>query len=331
MHNILQKVNNGDTLSFEEVKNLFNSILSGEVSEAAVGSALIAMKLRGETAEEIAAAATILNENKVSFPHTSKETIDTCGTGGDGKSTLNVSTAVSLVLSAMGINVLKHGNIAQSGKVGSADILEEVGIPTKLDEKNSLTYFRKNNFIFLFAPAYHPALKNVGKIRKELRVPTIFNYLGPMLNPGNPDYQSIGINRADKLDLYADALNLQGRSNVTVYSSSDGFDEISSSGKTFVRHIKDGKINKFDIEPAEFFEPFKMPVIQKKDDAKKFFLEALEGKNEQLTNLVAINTAVSLYTMNRYCLKDGFDISKNALINGDVTSKLQNLTIEKAV
>jgi len=331
MHSIVQKVNNGKILNFDEVKTLFNGILTGEISEAGIGSALIAMKLRGETAEEVAAAATVLNEHKLKFQHSAKGTIDTCGTGGDGKSTLNVSTAVSLVLAAMGIKVLKHGNMAQSGKVGSADILDELGIPTKLDEANSHTYFNNNNFIFLFAPHYHPALKNVAKVRKDLRVATIFNYLGPMLNPGSPDYQTIGINRADKLDLYAEALKIQSRDNIIVYSSKDGYDEISSSDITYVRHVKEGRIEKFEIAPSDFFEKFPMPVVNSKEDAKKLFLEAIEGKNEQLTDLIALNTAVSLYTMNLYSLKEGFYTARNVIKEGSVSDKLNKMIMEKAV
>lgn len=331
MHSIVQKVNNGKILDFDEVKTLFNGILTGEISEAGIGSALIAMKIRGETAEEVAAAATVLNEHKIKFLHSAEKTIDTCGTGGDGKSTLNVSTAVSLVLASMGIKVLKHGNMAQSGKVGSADILEEMGIPTKLDEKNSRSFFDKNNFIFLFAPNYHPALKNVAKIRKDLRVATIFNYLGPMLNPGNPDYQAIGINRADKLDLYSEAMKIQGRNNIMVYSSNDGYDEISSTDITQVRHIKNNKIHSFEIDPAKFFQPFPMPVIESKEDAKKTFLAAISGENDNLTNIVALNTAASLYTMGMYPLKEGFEKAKDFIKNGLVISKLENLTIQKAV
>lgn len=331
MHNIVQKVNNGNTLSFDEVKKLFDAILKGDISEAGIGSCLVAMKLRGETAEEVAAAATVLNEYKVRFSHGGNNTIDTCGTGGDGKSTLNVSTAVSLVLSAMGIEVLKHGNIAQSGKVGSADILDELGIPTKLDVKNALSYFNKHNFIFLFAPHYHPALKNVAKIRKDLRVATIFNFLGPMLNPGNPDYQTIGINRVDKLDLYSEAMQIQGRDNIMIYSSADGYDEVSSADITHIRHLKKGIIEKFEINPADFFTPFPMPVVRSREEASKIFMDAISGKDDNLSKLVAINAAACLYTMGISTLKDGFSEAMDVIKQGTVCEKIEKLVMQEAV
>ncbi len=331
MDNIVQKINNGNILSFDEVKKLFYAILKGEVSEAVMGSCLVAMKLRGETAEEIAAAATVLNEYKVTFPHKGSNTIDTCGTGGDGKSTLNVSTAVSLVLSAMGINVLKHGNVALSGKVGSADILEALGIPTKLDVGSSLSYFNEHDFIFLFAPHYHPAMKNVAKVRKDLKVSTIFNFLGPMINPGNPDYQAIGINRVDKLDIYAEAMLIQGRDNVMIYSSSDGYDEISSAAITHVKHLKNGRIETFEIDPADFFTPFPMPVVHSRDEATKIFIDAISGKDDNLAKLVAINTAACLYTMGACTLKEGFLKALNVINEGAVSAKIEELVMQEAV
>ncbi|MEF3255458.1 MAG: anthranilate phosphoribosyltransferase, partial [Deferribacterales bacterium] len=191
MHELVKKVNNGGFLTLEESKMVFSGIIKGELSEAQIASILISMKHRTESSYEIAGAVMALMEEMIPFNKKKNGVIDTCGTGGDGKSTVNISTAVSINLASMGYPVIKHGNVAQSGKVGSADILSLLKIPCKLEKYEAENFFDKHNFVFLFAPFYHPALKNVAKIRKELMTPTIFNFIGPLANPAKPDYQII--------------------------------------------------------------------------------------------------------------------------------------------
>lgn len=336
---IIQKVNSGRTLNIEEMELLMTQMMSGKLSDAQIASSLIAMKLRGETVYEVATAAKVLNANKVVFKHDKKPVVDTCGTGGDGKSTLNISTAVSIILAAMNIDVVKHGNVALSGKVGSANILDSCGVPLTLEPEQAAIYFDTNNFIFLFAQAFHPTMKHVGPIRKELKVPTLFNFLGPLLSPANPDYQMIGFSNRDRLAFYADVIAALGRQNVAVYTSDDGYDEISASAPTtlyLVRcdHTEDlnitGEENGIQtavIDPADFFEPFEMPVVTDADDAKAKFMAGISGENPQYANLLAINTALMLTLMGKGNMKANFDSVLNTIKSGTVIKKLESLRL----
>ncbi|UOD35209.1 anthranilate phosphoribosyltransferase [Deferribacteraceae bacterium V6Fe1] len=325
METLVKKVNSDERLSFAEYVDFFDSMVNGNLTEAQIGSALIALRLKGESEEEISAAATVLNRYKIKLDVDLKNKVDTCGTGGDGKSTINVSTIVSIVLGSFGFNVVKHGNVAQSGKVGSADILEMMGVPVKLTKEEAEKFLLKHNFVFLFAPNYHPILKSVGKIRRELKVPTIFNYLGPMLNPADPEYQLIGINSVAKLDVYAKALVRLNRNNILVVSSKDGYDEISSCDITFARKVTGGKIEKLEINPKDFFKPFDMPRVENSDEATELFKRAIEGGDEDLNNLIAINTAYAFQLIENEDLNDIFERIKNKLKNGEVRKYFESL------
>jgi anthranilate phosphoribosyltransferase len=339
LENIIKKVNEGNILNSSEMEILMENMLQGKLTDSQIGACLIGLKVRGETVEEVATAARVLNRNKITFqPKSEQPIVDTCGTGGDGKSTINISTAVSVILSAMDTKVVKHGNVAQSGKVGSANILEEFGVPLNFEEKEAEEYFNDNNFIFLFAPAFHPTLKHVGKVRKELKVPTLFNYLGPLLNPADPDYQVIGFNNLDRLEFYAKViLNLE-RKNVAVYTSKDGYDEISSNAPTDVYlintdadfhefspvEIKKG-LKKFTIEPKKFFDSFEMPIVKSSDDAKEKFSSALKGSNRNYSNLLAINAALILTLMNKKPMQDNFKDALETILSQKAYSKLNSL------
>ncbi|MBZ4672909.1 MAG: trpD [Deferribacteraceae bacterium] len=325
METLVKKINSEERLAFDEYVKFFDSMVNGGLTDAQIGSALVALRIKGETEEEISAAATVLNRYKIKLDVKPKNKIDTCGTGGDGKSTINVSTIVSIVLGSFGFNVVKHGNVAQSGKVGSADILEIMGVPVKLTKEDAEKFLLKHNFVFLFAPNYHPILKSVGKIRRELKVPTIFNYLGPMLNPADPEYQLIGINSASKLDVYSKALVKMNKTNVLVVSSKDGYDEISSNDITFARKITGKGIEELVINPQDFFSPFEMPRVESNDEAKELFKRAIEGADEKLNNLIAINTAYAFQLIENDDLKTIFEKVVNKLKSGEVKKYFESI------
>ncbi|WP_265823628.1 anthranilate phosphoribosyltransferase [Geovibrio ferrireducens] len=323
---LVQKTAMGHELSFEEASELFDAIMAGELTEAEIAAVLVAMRLRGETPDEIAGAANAMNKKKIRLDKGDRIVIDTCGTGGDGKSTINVSTAVSLVLAAAGVNIVKHGNVAQSGKVGSADILRHLGVPIEFDEGKDSEYFEKHGYVFLFAPKFHPAMKYAGPVRRAIKVPTVFNFLGPLSNPCDPDYQLIGISNIDKLEKLAKAMEKLGRTGVILYSSEDGYDEVSSSAPTLCYRITSGGVEKFSVNPADFFTPFEMPVVTDGEDAKSKFLRAIAGEDEQLTDLIALNTALAFY-VSGICadMKDGFEKAKSVIKSGKVVEKLESL------
>lgn len=328
MQKTVKALHSAEKLSYEQMIAFFDDMVNEKLTPAQIGGTLIAMKLRGETADDIAAAATVLNKYKIPFKHGLKDCMDTCGTGGDGKSTMNVSTLVSITLASMGVNIIKHGNSAQSGKVGSADILNLLGIPTKLTGDNAVKYLKKHNFVFLFAPNYHPILKSVGAIRKQLMAPTIFNYLGPILNPGDPDFQIIGINSVDKLDIYSKTVLKLKKNNIMVISSADGYDEITSSDVTYGKIIKDGQIENIAIDPGVFFKKFPMPKVAHEEDAIKLFMESVSGRNEALNNIISLNSAYALSLKENEYIKTLFDRVKKHLASGNVEKYLASLKEE---
>jgi anthranilate phosphoribosyltransferase len=305
--------------------SLFDNIINGCFDETLISEELVKMYQRGIRCDELEAAIRTLRKYTIRFEHKKAFCFDTCGTGGDGKSTVNVSSAVSIILSSLGIPVVKHGNVSQSGIMGSANILMDIGIPVNLNYTDACRYFHENDFIFLFAPIYQPAMKKVASVRAKIKGPTIFNYVGPLLNPANPEYQIIGINRCDLLYAYASAAERLNTQNAIIYSSLDGFDEVSSEASTICCIIKDSCKKFFIIEPHTFFNSFPMPVVKDRQNAVDLFMSGLSGKDENLTNLFSINAALGLHLLYGMDLNGAFCKIKEHLKGGAVLSKLANL------
>jgi anthranilate phosphoribosyltransferase len=325
MEQLVKKVNSGERLSFDDARTLFEGMVQGMLSDSQIASSLIAIKFRRETVDEVAALAATLDCHKRRFEAAAGDTIDTCGTGGDGKSTVNISTAVSIILASLGCAVVKHGNTAQSGVVGSADILADLGLDLTYEGTSPEEFFIRHNYVFMLAPHYHPALKGIGKVRKELKVPTIFNFVGPLINPADPAYQVIGISRRDRLDFIAQVVHKIGKRNITIYSSRDGYDEVSSSDTTECIHIGEGNDRRFSIDPSDFFEPFPMPVVRDRNEAKQLFLDGLSGDNSRMSDIFSLNAALALRTMNRNGMRDGFKLVKRHIADGGAIRKLNEL------
>ena len=322
---IKKKLFEKQDLSCEEAEFLFERILIGEVNELDLCNILLALKLKGETSDEIAAAVKVLDKFKRRFKKALSPAIDTCGTGGDGKNTLNISTAVSIVASSAGIPVVKHGNSAQSSKIGSADILEKIGVPVKMDIFEAEKYFENKKFVFLFAPQFHPAIKKVTPARKKLGIRTIFNFIGPLVNPADPEFQIIGVAHIEKLETIAEAVKKAGKDNVILYSSEDGFDEISSNSPAHVYEIN-GEIKNFKINPEDFFNPFEMPIVENENDAVEKFKRAISGKDENLAKLIALNSAIIFYKIEQLkSIKEGFEYAFDILKSGKAMEKLNEL------
>jgi anthranilate phosphoribosyltransferase len=326
MIDILKKINSGGDVGYEEALSLFDSMLSGGLTEAQIAAVLISIKFRGESIDYIAALVSIMLKHKKSFNIAVSGGIDTCGTGGDGKSTLNVSTAVSIILSSMGLPVVKHGNVAQSGVVGSADILSEMGMDLSYNGSSAENFFKKHGYVFMLAPNYHPALKNIGKVRREIAVPTIFNFVGPLVNPASPAFQIIGTGSDSAMKKIAGACGRIGRSGVIVYSSRDGYDEVSTNGITDCIFVNEGSITPFQIDPADFFRPFPMPVVKSRDEAIDLFARGLSGCDDRLTELLSINTALALFAAKGIDLKHGFDEAYGHIKKGLAAEKLNMIT-----
>lgn len=322
---LIKKTGMGENLSIDETYELFSAMMSGDLSEAEIAAVLIGLRLSGETSEEIAGAAKAMNDKKVRF-ETDVKCYDTCGTGGSGKSTMNISSAVAIVLASLGMPVAKHGNRAMSGTVGSADLYELAGVPVTATAEEMKAYFDKNGFAFLFAQLYHPAMKYAGPVRRAIMVPTIFNVLGPLANPAELAGQIIGIAKRDKLMDIADALFMLGRDNVAIYSSLDGYDEVSSKAPTEVYEVKDSRVSRFYVKPEDFFTPFDMPVVHTPQEGLEMFMKGISPDGGNYNRLIALNAGLALNVFGgAQTLKQGYDTALNAIESGKALEKYRSL------
>jgi anthranilate phosphoribosyltransferase len=210
--------------------------------------------------------------------------------------------------------------------VGSADILQKLGFDMDYTGSTPEDFLAKNNFVFMFAPRYHPSLKGIGKVRREIKVPTIFNYAGPLLNPAEPEFQVIGINKRENLDLAANAARICGRSGITFYSSFDGYDEVSSNGFTECLSVEGDHIDRFVIDPSKYFTPFEMPAVDSLETAEHLLVSGLSGADEQIAKIFAINTALALKTMKENDLEAGYSRALSHILSGAPMTKLKAMT-----
>ena len=247
---ILNKILEQQNLNIEESMYIFNKIMSGELDDIKITSILIGLKLKGETKEEIIGAAKVMREKSLKI-NSPKNTIDTCGTGGDMKDTLNISTSAAIVAASAGVTIAKHGNRSVSSKSGSADMLEKLSYKI-LDNPNEIEKsLKKNNFCFLFAQYHHSAMKHVGNVRKLLGTRTIFNLLGPLTNPANANKQLLGVYDKKWVKMHCEVLKELGSKHALVVHGNDGLDEISLSGVTHISELKNEKIIQYIFDPKD--------------------------------------------------------------------------------
>ena len=309
------------SLTVEQSEMLFSEIMAGNVSDETISKVLINLSNKGESVEEITGGAKVLREKstKVSF---TGDLIDTCGTGGDGKNTINISTASALILASMGHKVAKHGNRSISSKSGSADVLEILDIDINLNSKGVEDSIKNKNFAFMFAPNFHSAMKNVATARKELKTRTIFNLLGPLCNPANVNRQCIGVFSFDILEKYTQVLKNLNTTKAWVFHSYDGLDEISIFSKTKVLELKNKNITSFEIDPFQ--------IIKKKynfeeivgSDAKynaQKILEVFKGTDGALLDIISLNVAAGLIVLDQFNnINDSYSFSKKHIKSGKV-------------
>ena len=249
MKEFIEKLIAGQDLSDQEMETAFDAIMSGQANDIQIGAFLVALRAKGERPSEIASAARIMRSKALRVP-VDFDVMDTCGTGGDGAFTLNISTAVAFVLAGAGVRVAKHGNRSVSSSSGSADCLEVLGIPIDLGPEQAADSLSKDGgFAFMFAPRYHPSMKHAMPARKQLGMKTIFNILGPLTNPANAAYQVIGVYHKDLIDPMIEVLRILGSKGAMVVNS--GLDEVSVSGVTRYARLIDGRIEKGEIRPED--------------------------------------------------------------------------------
>ncbi|MFW2454689.1 anthranilate phosphoribosyltransferase [Methyloversatilis discipulorum] len=314
----------------DEMIALMRQIMTGEVSPTLIAAILIGLRVKKETVGEIAAAAMVMRELSMKVPVDNTQTlVDTCGTGGDGAHTFNISTASMFVAAAAGARVAKHGGRASSSQSGSADVLEALGVNLNLTPAQVSTCIEQVGVGFMFAPNHHSAMKHAAPVRRELGVRTMFNILGPLTNPAGAANQVMGVFHADLVGILARVLKELGSRNVMVVHGRDGLDELSISGDTFVGELRDGEVKEYTVHPSDFglavhaLDTLRVADVQASRD---MLLAALDGTLAPARGIVLLNAGASLYVSGvADSLRDGVDRAREAIESGAARQRLDKL------
>lgn len=286
----------------EMMRGIMGEIIGGVCSEGEIAALLIALRMKGETAGEIAAAASVLREHMVPLDTGRRDVLDTCGTGGDGTSTFNISTAAALVVAGTGVPVVKHGNRAVSSRSGSADVLAALGVAVEANSGFAQRCLEGCGLAFCFAPHFHPALSQVAALRRRLQVRTIFNCLGPLANPAGAAYQLLGVGRPELLDPLAGALARLGIRRGLLVCGSDGLDEVSLAGPTQVREVSGHTVAAWEWAPSDFgLAPCSIADLRADgpEESAALLRGVLDGRQGPAMRVVLANAAAALLAAGR--------------------------------
>ena len=327
MDQILKKLTNKENLSYEESKKAFSIIMEGKASDNQIYDFLTLLSEKGEVSEEIAGGVYVLRDKSKRV--NVQNCVDTCGTGGDGKNTLNISTASALLLASMGIKVAKHGNKAVSSKCGSGDVLEALNIKINLEPKDIEEQINKNNFGFMFAPNYHSAMKYVGPTRKKIGKKTIFNMIGPLSSPALVERQVVGVFDKKLLKTFANALKNLNIRFAWIVNSEDGLDEISPYAKTNVMQLKDNKISEITIDPKELNVNADKFENLLGDDAKfnaDKMIDIFKGEDNDFSKAVCLNCAAGLIVSEKFSnFEDAYNNAREHILSGKTFEHLRGI------
>ena len=325
----LSKIVKREDLNEEQMSQMINEIFSGNITDAQIGAMMAALATKGETFEELAGAARAMRRKALRIQTSTTTVVDTCGTGGDGAHTFNISTTTSFVVAACGVTVAKHGNRSVSSQCGSADLLEALGI--KLDTAPEIVEeaVQDIGIGFLFAPLYHGAMRFAAKARKEVGLRSIFNMLGPLTNPAGANCQLLGVYAPELTEMFAHALQLLGAKRAFVVHGHDGLDEISVCAPTRVSELKDGLIRTYDISPEQFFSEQAKPADLlggNPEENAQITRNILNGEKGPKRNVVLINTAAALVAAGQaQDLKQGIRMAETAIDDGAALNKMEAL------
>ncbi len=328
MEKFLNKLKNEESLNFEESKSAFESMMSGKVKEEDIYDFLTLSSAKGETSDEIAGGVYVLRD-KAERVNVSDDAVDTCGTGGDGKNTLNISTAAALLLSSFGVKVAKHGNKSVSSKCGSADVLEKLNININLGPKEVEASINNNNFGFMFAPGYHSAMKHVGAVRKKIGKRTIFNLIGPLSSPAKVKRQVVGVFDKKLLSIFAQSLKNLNIKKALIVNSEDGLDEISPYANTNVVELNNGQIREFVLNPNDlnikvndFNHIIGKDPIYNAEKIKEIF----KGKDTDFSIAVCLNAAAGLLVAEKSNnFSDAYQKLRKHILSGKVINHISKL------
>jgi anthranilate phosphoribosyltransferase len=325
----IRRVAEGQHLDRDEMHKVFSEVMDGRATDVQKTAFLIALRMKGETVDEITGAAMAMRERVTPLTVDREQIIDTCGTGGDGRGTFNVSTVAALVAAGAGASVAKHGNRAVSSSCGSADVLSALGVNIDLDAARMSEVLRRTGIAFLFAPKLHPAMGAVAAIRRELGVRTIFNVLGPLTNPAFARRQVLGVYSLHLVDIVARVLLALGADHAVVVHSHDGLDEISISAATCVCEVRGGELRSYELQPEEIgVERHNIDEIAGGDSREnaRIAREVLGGGSGPRTEIVAANAGAALYVSGAApTVRDGVTMARESIASGRAMAKLQEL------
>nr|WP_068021601.1 anthranilate phosphoribosyltransferase [Rhodoplanes sp. Z2-YC6860] len=328
LRGLIAKVAAGSALSRDEAAVAFDRMMSGEATPSQMGGLLMGMRVRGETVDEIAGAATTMRSKmtKVAAP---PDAIDVVGTGGDGSGSYNVSTCAALIVAGVGVPVAKHGNRALSSKSGAADVLGALGVKIDLRPDEITRCIYEAGIGFMFAPAHHPATKNVAATRVELATRTIFNLLGPISNPASVKRQMVGVFSRQWIEPVAQVLKMLGSEAAWVCHGSDGLDEITTSGPTHVAALENGNVRTFEVNPEDIGVTRSKPEMLRGGDADAnaaALMAVLKGNKGPYRDIAIFNAAAALIVAGKAKdLKDGAAMAAKSLDSGEAEGRLQRL------
>lgn len=333
MKQALNTVVSRQDLTEEQMMAVMKTIMTGEATDAQIGGFLVALRMKGETIDEITGAARVMRELATPVSINDDHLVDTCGTGGDGANIFNVSTAAAFVVAAAGGKVAKHGNRSVSSTTGSADVLEAAGVNLNLSAEQVTRAINEIGVGFMFAPAHHGAMKHAIGPRKELAMRTIFNMLGPITNPASVPNQVLGVFNGDLCKPLAEVLGRLGSNHVLVVHAKDGLDEISLACATRVAELKDGVVSEYEITPEDFGIKSQSLVglsVESADQSLALIKDAL-GKREteagvKAADLIALNAGAAIYAANlASSLAEGVSMAEDAVSTGLALEKLNEL------
>lgn len=329
MQSILKKAAEKNNLTYEEAREAMTKIMSGEVSDAVLAAYLTALKLKGETADEILGSAMAMREKalKIDAP----DALDIVGTGGDGHNTFNVSSISALVVAGYGIKVAKHGNKSVSSKCGSADVFEALGVKIDIPPEKMQAVFEKTGVAFLYAPVYHTSMKYASKVRKELGFRSIFNILGPLCNPALAKYELLGVFDRSLQKPLIEVLARLGLKSAAVVHGENGLDEVNPAGSTYISELIEGSIVHYTVTPKDFgFEPCKLEDIIGGDAEtnKQIALRILKGEKGPMRDTVIMNSALAIKLVLSKPMKECVKLATESIDSGKAMQKLEELIRE---
>jgi anthranilate phosphoribosyltransferase len=334
MKEYLQRLANKESFTESEMEKAVNEMLQDDqISDSEIAAFLVALKTKGETIDEIAGFVKAIRKNTIGFRKSYPNVIDNCGTGGDGSSSFNVSTTSAFVIAGSGITVAKHGNRSVSSKTGSADVLEQLGVELSLPPQLTEDLLEDVGIAFLFAPHVHPRLKKVMKVRRELQIPTIFNFIGPLTNPVELETQLLGIYRRDYLEIFAEVLKKLGRKRALVINGAGQLDEASLAGENHLILLEEGNLKKMILHPEDVGLTPTPNIAIKGGDSKRnaeILVQVLKGEQGAFRDTVLLNAGLAIYTAGVVeTIQEGIEKAKESIDSGAAYEKLMKL-IEKS-